>query len=290
MLSAGIRTCCLLLVIFLVTPAVAADFSRGVLWKISKQGTQASYVLGTIHSDDPSVTTLPAEVQHAFNHSRSFSAEVDMGDATMRQVQEQIYLPQETTLLSLVGQARYRQCVDLMARHGYPEQITSRMKPWAVAVQLSLPKPTARPVLDMKLYQMAKNRGLDIYALESIEQQLGIFDQLTTTQQITMLDEAMANFSELPDMIATLIEFYLQRNLGAMQNYSLQQMQKGDRQLASLMRTKLLAERNRHMVSSMRGLLIEGGAFIAIGALHLPGEDGVLNLLEEAGYSVESVY
>lgn len=262
----------------------------GLLWKVEKDGTVANYVFGTIHSDDPAITTLPYQVERVFSHARSFTIELDMDLSTILHAQTLMLLPAEKDLSRMLGEQRYKKCISLMEEHGVPEMLVMRMKPWAIATQLSMPKPTTGVFLDLKMYQQAQAKGIPTYGLETIQEQTDVFDKMTTEQQITILDEAMENYKDLPDMISTLKRQYLQRDLDGMQAFSEKYMKKGDANLAGIVQQKLVYERNYRMVERMQIRFKEGGAFIAIGALHLPGDKGVLNLLRQKGYRVEAVY
>jgi len=268
----------------------SGSFDRGVLWEISKAGQQSSYLLGTIHSDHASVTNLPAPVKKALDGSTSFTAELDLNMASMLQAQMQMLLPETQSLQSIVGAQQYNKCVTLMANYGVPEMLVDRMKPWAIAAQLNMPKPTTGLFLDLKLYQMAQQKGLKTYGLETVDEQMSVFGGMTEQQQKVMLDQAIKDYPEMPGKISTLIRFYVNRDLRGMLAFSEDEMKRADPALKEIIDTKLIKERNHRMVERMRPQLAGGKALIAVGALHLPGEQGILQLLENRGYKVKAVY
>lgn len=286
----GIALSYVFLLFLFIAPARADEFARGVLWEISGAAQATSYVLGTIHSDDPRVTRIPAEVEQVFNTAQSFTAELDMNMSTMLSAQQSMLFTDGRTLDGVLGQARFRRTVELTAHYGLPEPIIRQMKPWAIAVQLSLPRPQSGMFLDLLLYQQAQGKGLPVHGLETVTEQLSVFDDMPMQQQVIMLDEALDNYKEMPAMIDRLVQLYLQRDLAGLQKYNAQQMQKSDRALADYVENKLLIERNRRMVERMQPRLREGKAFIAVGALHLPGEHGILKLLQEQGYKLKALY
>ncbi len=268
----------------------ATTFSNGILWKISTSGGESGYILGTMHSDLPRVTAIPDKVQHALNQSRSFTAELDLKLSSIREAQARMMLRANENLSEIIGLSRFRQCSQIMADYGVPESVVARMKPWAVAVQINLPKPTTGIFLDLKLFQLAQARGMQTYGLETVIEQISVFDNLSLIQQIALLDEAIGNYKDLPKIIQELIGYYLSRDLEGMQKYSSEIMAKGNKQLSALLQQRLILDRNRRMVERMKPRLDEGRAFIAVGALHLPGDKGILQLLKNAGYRIESVY
>ena len=283
---------CLALLALTALPVSAwsGSFDRGVLWEISKAGQQRSYLLGTIHSDHASVTNLPAPVKKALDGSKSFTAELDLNMSSMLQAQMQMLLPETQSLQSIIGAQQYRKCVALMASYGVPEVLVDRMKPWAIAAQLNMPKPTTGVFLDLKLYKMAQQKGLKTYGLETVEEQMSVFGDMTEQQQKTMLEQAIKDFPGMPGKISTLIRYYVNRDLRGMQTFSEAEMKRSDPALMEIIDTKLIKERNHRMVERMQPQLADGKALVAVGALHLPGEQGILQLLENRGYKVKALY
>jgi len=282
----------LLFMLFLLQPASvwSSDFQHGVLWAISKPGIPVSYLLGTIHSDDPRVMRLPPAVAQAFAQSHSFTAELEMNADDLAQMQQAMLLAGGITLESIIGSERFAQCVRLMADYDAPASMVNKMKPWAVAVQLNMPRQTSGQFLDRSLYQRAVARGLPVYALETIPEQTAVFDELPRAQQIQLLDEAIASYPDMTALIHSLIDLYLARDLAGMQALNRDQMQSGDSRLAQEVDQRLIVVRNQRMVKRMQARLQQGNAFIAVGALHLPGKLGILNLLQQQGYLVKPVY
>jgi uncharacterized protein YbaP (TraB family) len=95
---------------------------------------------------------------------------------------------------------------------------------------------------------------------------------------------------EIPRMFADLKAAYLDRDLARLVKVSDDSMRDNNQRLVEDFNRKLITERNHRMVQRMQPLLKEGQQFIAVGALHLPGEEGLLQLLNDQGYSVTAVY
>jgi len=278
------------LAVFLPVSVYADEFAKGLLWEISGKGAQPSYILGTIHSDDERVTAIPEPVQTAMHKVRSFTAELDLNFAAMLEAQTHMLLPQGQELKDLIGTQRYDVTVKIMNQYGVPEAMVAHMKPWAVSTQLMMPKPTTGIFLDLVLYQSAQSRGLKTYGLETAMEQVSAFDKLDQKQQVSLLDQALREYKDLPAMFQRMISLYLARDLAGLQRYSEEQMQTSDPQLARSMEKHLITDRNTRMVERMQVRLQEGDAFIAVGALHLPGEHGILRLLQNRGYRLKALY
>ena len=123
----------LLLLLGLSSQAAA---QRGILWQIDKGRSQASFLLGTVHSDDPRIMNLPQQIKRKFTQADSFSAELKMDMLSLLQSQGQMMMTDGRKLSDLIGQRRYKQVVRLMAERGMPEMLVQQMKPWAVVVLL----------------------------------------------------------------------------------------------------------------------------------------------------------
>ena len=278
------------LIIFCLTLSSIASAERGILWQIDNGHSQPSFLLGTVHSDDPRITNLPESIKTIFNQASSFSAELNMDAPNLIQAQSLMLLSDGRKLVDMIGQTRYQQCVHLMAARGMPEMLVQQMKPWAIAAQLTLPKLENGLFLDMLLYQEASSAGKPVYGLETIQEQMHVFDALTEKQQIMFLDDAIKHVGEVPEMIRTITRLYLARDLAGLKDYSDNLMAQSPSSLMVAFKKRLVVDRNQRMVERMQPRLIEGNAFIAVGALHLPGEKGIIRLLEQRGNRVKAVY
>ena len=283
------------LVVWLVLYALCyhtgwAAEEQGILWRIDGAATQPSYLLGTIHSDDARITTLPVTIANIFQQADSFSGEIDMDLPNLMQASQATLLPEGESLQQLLDSTLYQQTVQLLAAYGMPELVVQRMKPWAAAATLSLPRPQTGLFLDMLLYTQAAAQGKRVYGLETVSEQVGAMETMPRDLQIIMLRDAVAQHAQLDQIIEALINAYLQRDLNALESISDKAMQQGDRRVAQLFTSEVVVNRNRRMLERMQPRLREGNAFIAVGALHLPGKDGLLTLLRNKGYRVSPVY
>ncbi len=267
----------------------AAD-TQGILWKIDGAATQPSYLLGTIHSDDTRVTNLPPKVTQTFQQADSFSGEIAMDLPNLMQASQATLLNDGESLQQMLDPALYQQTVQLLATYGMPEAVVQRMKPWAAAATLSLPRPQSGLFLDMLLYTRAAAQGKRVYGLETVQEQVAAMETMPRDLQISMLRDAVAQFEQLDQIIEQLIQAYLRRDLAAMVSLSESAMQQGDARVARLFETEVVVNRNRRMLERIQPRLKEGNAFIAVGALHLTGKEGLLHQLRNQGYRVSPVY
>lgn len=296
-LFAGLLLCLQLLLISVAQaepsaiflPEPESEFGKGILWQIDSPSGKSSYLLGTIHVDDPRITNLHPKIKKAISHSRSMTLELVPDPQTLQASMTQMFFTNGKTLQQALGDTLYKKATTAMAGHGMPPQMVDIMKPWAVMMILSVPKQTSGEFLDLKLYNIATQRGMRTHALETYEEQLSVFDSMSLADQKKMLRHTLDDLDQLPAQFEKLRRAWLARDLAALEKISNEQLPSDDPAAERLM-SNLLDKRNRKMLQRMQPRLKEGKAFIAIGALHLPGKKGLLNLLEQQGYKVKAIY
>jgi uncharacterized protein YbaP (TraB family) len=281
-----------LLGVFLLVACSRADTDRshGLLWEISKTGQQPAYLFGTIHSEDPEVLNLPAAVREAIDASNSIVLEILMDADAMKYSSTAMLMLDGRTLPDVIGLPLYEQVSVAIETRGIPELVLNHMKPWAAAITLSTPALETGEVLDLVLYQDAVQQGKSVYGLETMQEQLDLFDSMPEADQIALLRDAVDNFPELAAIQAELLAAYKQRDLDGLLTIYEASMQAGDQRLAEDFQRRLIDDRNQRMVERMQPYLQQGKAFVAVGALHLPGKAGLLERLQQQGYTVTRVY
>lgn len=282
-----------LFAVLAAVPVQAAErFGDGLLWRIEGKGAPASHVFGTIHLSDPRVTQLAPAVDREFKASRSLTIEAGLDPGNMVALVNRMLYSDGRTLADVAGEDLYKRAAALVGGLGLPEAAVRNFKPWAVALLLSSPPQDPESVLDYVLARMAKEQGKAVLELESLDEQAGIFDGMAEADQLALLRHAVDNYERLPKDMARLIEVYLKRDLSGMWRISEETSATGDdaKRVNEVFAQRLIYDRNVRMVERMEASLGQGGAFVAIGALHLYGDRGVLALLERRGYKVTRVY
>lgn len=271
--------------------AAAADsFDSGLLWRVERAGVTSSYLYGTMHSDDPSVVKLPKPVQRAFDQAQSVTLEVVLDPGSLLTMTSALLMKDGNTLESLIGPGLYERTVAVMLTRGMPEMLVANMKPWAVAVILMTPPGNNGLVLDHVLYQSAVAAGKKVHGLETVAEQMGLFDDLSRKDQIALLEDTLDNLDIVGQMFGKLLAAYLDRDLKRLLELNEASMRDSDPLLAETFNRKVIVERNHRMAERMQSRLREGRQFIAVGALHLAGEEGLLKLLSERGYRLSRIY
>lgn len=282
-----------LTIVLLINPAFAKGTieQKGLLWQIDKPGLESSYLFGTIHSEDKRITHIPSVVRKHLEQADRLCLEVTMGVSTMFQASTGMFLKASESLDKLTKQEDYQYIVDILSKRGMPEDAIKRLKPWAIIVIVSMPETKTGIFLDKILEMKAERLEKPVCGLETAEEQLQALDGIPFDEQIILLKETLAYLGEMPTILEKLHTLYLSGNLTQMMAFS-KEYSKSEHHQAVVDRFMegIIDKRNVRMVERMEKYLKEGNIFIAVGALHLPGEKGILKLLEAQGYRVTSVY
>ncbi len=280
---------CPALTVSTATHTVPHRHQHGLLWRISKQGRPVSHLFGTIHLPDEDVARLPEPVATVFEHSSRFVMEAVLDGADMDTWTRQILEPGGRSLRDELGRALYERSARLLTAYGIPPEAVDLMKPWTVYLTLSTPPTTGGLPLDLALAHRAESAGKKVFGLETVSEQIDSIASLPQDDQVALVKDAVCHYDTVQDDIRRMKQLYLDRDLAglvvAANRYDLMESPR----YQHLMQ-KLLSERNERLCQRMISHLHSGEAFIAVGALHLPGEHGILGLLEHAGYAIEPVY
>jgi len=197
----------------------------------------------------------------------------------------------------MLSPPEYETVKKVVARSGLPADVAALFKPWIVSMILSVSDcertkvQAGKRVLDMKIAETGKSLGIPVVGLETIPDQLAALAAVPEKQQLDMLRVSLKFAHRTNDLMETLVRLYLDRRIAAalpLQLAMARQVGIGDGAFIGFQQ-KLLTERNSKMLSVAEPLLTQGGAFIAVGALHLPGKQGLVALLRQAGYAVTAV-
>jgi len=261
----------------------------GLLWRITSPEGDDSHLLGTIHSADPRVVQLSPAVAEALDRCERFVMEMEMDASVLTAFGSNMMLTDGSDLEGLIGAALYAQVVAAMTDLGMPEMVVRTLKPWVVMALLSMPAPTGEPFLDLVLQQRAAGAGKPTFGLESAGEQLSVFEALSMPDQIELLKMTLAQLPELPRMFEQLIEAYVADDLGRIAALAADYKRSGDPAAIQRFMLRLNDERNERMARRMHTFLDQGSSFIAVGALHLAGPNGLIQLLRDQGYHVVPV-
>lgn len=274
---------------------------KSIFWKIEKQGIPDSYLLGTMHMADERIAKLDGKRLEAFNKTSLLIVEnTDALDPTkaraaMAKLQHLTMLKNET-LNDLLDAETLKQLEPAITQRGIPFAIAIKLRPWLVATTISIPtceitaKKSGKPVLDALLAQKAKEAGKKIIGLETVEEQLSAIANMPREFHISALKETLFLNDEIKDVMETLKQLYIKGDIAKIQPL----MKVVSPKTSALSDNKrfeeqLIINRNKIMAKRSAQYLEKGNVFLAVGALHLPDQTGLVKLIRDLGYTVSEI-
>jgi uncharacterized protein YbaP (TraB family) len=269
--------------LLLCAPGMASE-DRALYWSISRDGQAVGHLLGTIHSEDPRVLDFPDTFIAQLTGNERFAMEMVPDLPTLTRLTEYMHYQDGTTLESHIGSDRYKRLKSVLAGYRVPEDWVDRMKVWAAMMTLSVPPPETGFFMDFSLSLRAAGAGLKVVGLETLEQQLSFLENMPMEQQVALLDQAMADHDKVSEVHLQMIESYLVGDLQALHSLAAEQLNELEPDTRRYFTSKGIDERNQRMLARLLPMLRESRVFVAVGALHLPGDQGLITLLRQEGY------
>lgn len=278
--------------------AAAVPNGAGLLWKVEKPGVEPSWLFGTMHLTDPRVTDLTEAASAAYESAATVVIETtDILDqsklmAAMLERPDLMMYTDGSTLTSSLLPEKAKIIEDALSARGIPPASVARMKPWMLAATLSIPacetarKAAGLPILDVKLAEDAKADGKPVAGLETMIGQLDAMASLPLDMHIDGLIATLDLGDRIRDIFETMIVLYEREQVGMIWPLFRAVLPQGDADAYEAFETVMIDARNATMRDRAIPLLDAGSAFIAVGALHLPGEHGLVEMLRKAGYTV----
>ena len=278
----------------------AARFDRGLLWEVtpkgrevSRRGAAPSHVYGTIHVADARLEALPAPVDAAFARAASLMLEFLPDAYSNERFAEAATFLDRQTLEEKIGAEDFERAVVQLQPAGLSRDFVNKLKPWGALLNLREPRAAdGATTPDERLAGMARARRLPVFQIEGVEEQIFTFDELPMEAQVALLKHSLAHRDELLELGARTLDAYLAGDLERIwrlrEEFIARHAEVASYQAA--LTKRIIHDRSVVMAFRMQRELRRGQAFIALGALHLYGDKGVLALLEQDGWRARRVY
>ena len=257
---------------------------RSLFWSICKDDQRMGYLLGTIHSEDPRVLEFSEDFLSKLATNKVFAMEMVPDAFTLENLTNYMYYPPGKGLEPVIGPERFHALEEALSPYRVPPEIISRMKPWAAMMTLSTPPPETGFFMDLSLSLRASGNGLEVVGLETLEQQLSFLENMPVSMQVSLLDQAIAESGKVGEIHDQMVNAYLENNLVTLQAMSDEQLRVVGESASAYFIESGINERNHRMAKTLLNQLESKTVFVAVGALHLPGEEGMINILREHGY------
>lgn len=268
------------------------ELADALLWKISGNGlAEPSYLFGTIHIIKKEDFFLPEGTLGAIENSEKMVFEINMEDmndmsAAMGLLQK-AFMDDNLTLKDLLTDEEYQLVNDHFKKTGIPLMFFERIKPMFLTVFASGDMDPSGiqsgkiKSYEMEFMEMAQNAKMPMGGLETIDFQMSVFDSIPYKAQAQMLVESIESGDTGTDQFKEMVEIYKRQDLNAMQAMFAQE-QGGLDGYDDI----LIVGRNKNWIPQMKEMMPKQPTFFAVGAGHLGGEYGVIQLLEKEGYEL----
>jgi uncharacterized protein len=284
---APLRLLALALVCWAFALPCRADTTLHCLWELHGKHNTV-YLLGSIHVLRPEDYPLAPAVLEAYTSAKSLVMEVDLQEMDSEQVQAEMIasamLPEGKTLPEILGSERYSHAAALAHEVGVDLSLFDQFAPWFAAEaisQLQLTQLGFQPQSGVEMYFLERARadGKSVAGLETVHDQIAIFEGLSMENQADYLVSSLEQAKELPTEVGDMVRAW-QRGDTAWFAGEL----KSDLGKDPVLYQSILAARNRKWVPRIKALLTEDKNYLVIvGTGHLVGTDSVIDLLKKDG-------
>lgn len=270
-----------------------ADTDRGIAYRIDSE--PPSYLLGSVHVGKASMYPLPETIRRAYERSKTLAVEADIVGADMMQlaglVSEHGMYGSGRDLQSALSPSAWRDVVEAARQYDVPVSMLKPQKPWLAAQTLTVVAMQAEGYseqwgVDRYFLQLAHEEGKRIVELEGLEAQLEMLAGMPEAEQAALLGHTAKEIARGDVPVAELLSAWQSGQAQALQAQVESQFPAA---LAGVYE-RLIVARNRTMADRIVQLLEAGrGVFVVVGAAHLTGDAGLVELLRERGYDLEQL-
>lgn len=282
------RTLLLAALAFALATSARADPAA---WRVTHAGPGELLLLGSVHYLRDRDYPLPQIVDELYGRADALVMELDMDDldplAAQSQFMSAAMLPAGRSLEDVLEPDAYRRAREGAADLNVDLALLERFEPWLVAITLMDLGMGQRGYradrgLEQHLVALAAADGKTILGLESLESQIRIFDELPPAQQQSLLEQTLAELDGPDAVMDELVAAWRDGSLDALARELMD-----DFEDYPGLYEKLVEDRNTAWILELERLLDRSGTFlVVVGALHLVGEDSVVDLLRQRGFEV----
>ena len=282
------------------TTAAQVEDKNSLLWEISgKNLKKPSYLYGTIHLIPKNDFFLTDATKKVFDASQKVTFEINMKEMNNPMAMISIFtkamMPNGKTLKDFLNAEDYGLVQRKFDSIGMPLKMLERIKPMFLSVMLGtdgekitaegggISETSKSTSYEMEFLQMGEKQKKEFGGLETVEFQMGIFDSIPYKIQAEMLVKTIKNGSAGNDDLGKMVEMYKKQDIEAMSKM----LQSDDQNELAGYENMLINSRNTNWIPLMAKAMSEKITFFAVGAGHLGGEKGVVNLLKKEGYTVK---
>lgn len=270
----------------------------GLLWRVEKPGAPPSYLFGTMHVDDRDALMLARSTKELVRGSRIVLTELgDVDETTQRQAAGAVIAKAARrdggALAVVVDPQDLAEVKRLLVVQKLNVEAADHIAPWVTIMMLALPAcerarigPGMKTV-DSTVIEIAHAANVPVAPIESMEEQLKLLSTMDEKLVARDLVSTARHPALIEDGFATVLRLYKEKRVGAMLAvlHRAARLTKQENEDNEAMMKAFAGSRNRVIAARVKPEIEKGGAFVAVGAAHLSGFDGLVALVREAGYT-----
>lgn len=252
------------------------------------------YLAGSVHLLKATDSTLPSGFERAYSGSRTLVMELDLSKVDTTEaagwMMEHGTLPEGTNLRKTIGDDRYRRVSTEATRLGLPMELADQYAPWVLGLQLMELQYAklgfdSQSGVEEQLQHRAQSDGKPTTGLETLSEQLGLFETLSAEQQAKFLDLIVTEMHDVGSDTQAVITAWRAGDAA-----KLAALLGDEYKTFPLLYRALVSDRNKRWVPQIERLLKEkDNYFVVVGALHLVGDGGLLELMRRDGFKAEQL-
>ena len=290
------------ILVFVLLFCVTLGAKAQLLWKISGNGLdRPSYIIGTYHLAPLSIKDSIANLQQVIDQTEQVYGEIIMEDAVkpemLMKMQQAMMLPADTTLKSLYTQAQYDTIAIVVKNYmGVDLALFDKIKPAAVTTQLSVALAmkslkgfNPQEQIDTWFQTQARQAGKKVGSLETVDMQVNVlYNSQTLARQAILLYCTATHIDQGIDLCLRMTKFYMKQDLDGLLSIIEEKMNNSCDSTPEELETTIYG-RNANWARQLPDIMKQSPTLFVVGAGHLPGQYGLLNLLQKQGYILEAM-
>ncbi len=277
-----------LLFILIANISFSQNEAQSLLWKISGKGLkEPSYVFGTFHMMCKDQFQISKPMEDALSSCKKYYGELDMDDPKMPENMKEFAKLKDGKTIDTYMDPKEFAAFDKKYQSvtGMSLMLLKEYKPFmgmSFLILKTVPcKATVQP--ETELMHLAQKKQIEVLGLETVEQQLKLLNKEPIDSQLAAMSKMVNNFDSSKQVMNEMIQVYLKKDVNALYQFMKEKGVNDD------FESTMLIKRNKNWVPKMKKAMKESPSFFAVGAGHLGGKSGVLELLRKKGYQVEPI-
>jgi uncharacterized protein len=274
---------------------LAQNLEKSLLWKIYGNGVKdTSYLYGTIHMIEKKDFVVSKTLKNRFKKTEALVMEIqlDMDPAAKAFIKDNALYPNGKSIKEYLSESDYnyfqKYLKDSLKMGAIKVKICEMMRPFYAQSLIMADQMKKSESYEKTFHKMAKKK--EKIGLETIQEQMTILASGEIQNQVNeFIKELKEGSLDAENEMAKLVKYYKNQDIQGLYNEMIVSMEKDGGKIDGVNKEDLLDNRNKRWIPKLADLMKNKTLFIAVGAGHLAGEQGVIQLLKNNGYNVVPV-